>query len=34
MIARVQSFGEAKRFITINVLISRFLEFAIHTDLY
>ncbi len=30
----VQSFGKAKRFIIINVLISRFLEFAVYTDLY
>ncbi len=34
LIARVQSFSEAKRFITINVLISEYLELAIHTNLY
>ena len=34
LIARVQSFSEAKRFIIINILISRSLEFAVYTDLY
>ena len=32
--AGVQSFGEAKRFTTINVSISEYLELAVHTDLY
>ena len=32
--AGVQSFGKAKRFITINISISRFLELIVHTDLY
>ncbi len=31
---RVQSFSKAKRFITINVLISEYLGLAIHTNLY
>ncbi len=32
--AKVQSFGEAKKFTTINVSISEYLELAVHTDLY
>ena len=32
--AGVQSFSEAKRFTTINVSISRFLELVVHIDLY